>query len=165
MAMAGTRACDRRLDAAAAEVEELAKRLLPEPAPGPDDPVALLRYLTNEELWRLEAALDGASDEWGHSALAAWADARPRAVARMLTGADVLALSDRESAGRVLVRVAHPPGPGRTALVCYVPDQAHPDLWHVETCYRDRELPRTMTTAELAEHDPTPWPPRIPIQP
>jgi hypothetical protein len=83
--MAGKRACDRRLDAAAAEVEELARRLLPEPAPEPDDPLALLPYLTNEELWRLEAALDGASDEWSHSALAAWSDAQRRAVARMLT--------------------------------------------------------------------------------
>jgi hypothetical protein len=168
--MPATRACDRRLLAAAVEIEELARRLLPEPV-DPNDPLALLSYLTDQEIWRLEAAVDGASDdprladEWSDSARAVWDDARRRAMARMLTGADMRVLNERESAGRVLVRVARPPSPERTCLVCYLPDQAHADLWHVETCYRDRELPNTMTTAELAEHDPQPWPPRVPIQP
>ena len=104
-------------------------------------------------------------DSWGTTegdqAIAAWADAQRRAVARMLTGVDVKALERRELHERVLVSIPldEPPIPGRTRLVAYVPDQAHPDLWHVEACYRG-VLPRTMTAAELAAHDPKPWPAR-----
>ena len=79
----------------------------------------------------------------------------------MLTGTDVRALERRELHERVLVRIPldEQPLPGRTRLVAYVPDQAHPDRWHAEAVYRG-VLPRTMTTAELAAHDPQPWPPR-----
>ena len=51
----------------------------------------------------------------------------------MLTGVDVKALERRELHERVLVStVDQPPRPGRTAMVAFIPDQAHPDVWHVE---------------------------------
>ena len=59
----------------------------------------------------------------------------------------------------MLVEADHPPASGRTRLVAYVPDMTHADLWHAEAVYRG-VLPRTMTAAELAAHDPQPWPAR-----
>jgi hypothetical protein len=161
---------EKRLAAAEVHVAALARQLLPASAPDPSDPSVLVSYLTNEELARLEAAFRGAAEAIGgdqpiaagtthDQASVAWDDMQRRAVARMLTGVDVKALEEREMHERVLVEVDHPPASGRTCLVAYVPDQAHPDLWHVEACYRG-ELPRTLTTAELAKHDPMPWPPR-----
>jgi hypothetical protein len=146
-----------------AAIEELARRLLPDPAPDPDDPRMLVAFLTNEELARLEGTCRRAAEgELDVDQAAAWDDAQRRALARMLTGVDVKALSDRELDGRVLVPIPldEPPLPGRTRLVGYVPDAAHPDMWHVEAVYRGK-LPRTLTTADLATRDPMPWPPRV----
>jgi hypothetical protein len=155
---------DRRITDAERGVKALVRSLLPEPALDPADPMALMAYLTCTELSRLEATFRGAAEGEvdGDQAAAAWDDTRRRAVARMLTGVDGKALGDREFDGRVLVQI--PPGepalPGRTRLVAYLPDQTVPDLWHVEPVYRG-VLPRTLTTAELAKHDPMPWPPRM----
>ena len=147
---------ERRVAGLEADVAALVRRLLPASAPDPSDPSVLVSYLTDEELARLESA---AATLGGNQPIAAWDDMQRRAVARMLTGADVKALSAREFDGRVLVEIStgEPPISGRTRLVGYVPDQSHPDLWHVEACYRG-VLPRTLTTAELAAHDPQPWP-------
>jgi hypothetical protein len=152
---------EKRLAAAEVDVAALARRLLPESAPDPSDPDVMVSYLTCEELARLEAAYRSAAEGEldGAQASAAWADAQRRAVARMLTGVDVQALEHRELCERVLVEVDRPPAPGRTAMVAFIPDQEHPGVWHVEACYRG-VLPRTMTTAELAAHDPKPWPAR-----
>ena len=167
------RPLDRRLAAAEVDVAALARQLLPASAPDPSDPNVLVSYLTNEELARLEAAFGAAAEAIGgdqliaagttegDQAIAAWDDMQRRAVARMLTGVDVKALEHRELYERVLVSIPldEPPLPGRTRRVAFIPDQAHPDVWHIEACYRG-VLPRTMTTAELAAHDPQPWPAR-----
>jgi hypothetical protein len=144
---------DRRIGALQATV----RRLLPASAPDPSDPEVILSYLTCEELARLETAIEGGDDQ---ALAAAWNDAQRRAVARILTGVDVKALEHRELCERVLVEVERPPAPGRTAMVAFVPDMTHTDLWHAEAVYRG-VLPRTMTTAELAGHDPMPWPPGV----
>ena len=154
---------ERRIAGLEVDVHALARRLLPKAAPDPDDPETLFQFLTSEELWRLEAVLRrwGEGEPAGDEVTAAWEDVQHRAVARMLTGVDAKALEAQECAGRVLVRVDHPPAPGRTKLLAYVPDQTFPGLWHVEAVYSGA-LPRTMTTAELAERDPIPWPPGAP---
>ena len=166
---------ERRVAGLEADVAALARRLLPASAPDPADPEVMLSYLTDEELARLENAFrDAAETIWGDQPIAAGTtegdralatrdDMQRRAVARMLTGVDLKALEERESNGRVLVRIPldEPALPGRTRFVGYVPDQAHPDVWHVEACYHG-VLPRTMTTAELAARDPQPWPAMTP---
>jgi hypothetical protein len=146
-----------------AALESAARRLLPQPEPELSSPAWVVRWLSRGELGRLEHAIEQQDDEDGEDL---WADLHRRALARALLNVDMAKIDEQERATEQLLTFPNPARPDdRTATlyVTYHRDLVAPDRWHMDVAYRAQhpELPAELATAELALHQPRPWPPGV----
>jgi hypothetical protein len=149
-----------------AELEAEAHTLLPKTSP-PFEEGGWLKWLTCAELDRLGLLL-ARQDEAGEAVAAVPEHLYRRALGRAVMDVDMAQIDAQEAASGVLVGMQNPDRPGNPLSVlyaAYTPDAVDRDQWHLDAAYAaqsEGRLPLVLSTAQIEQLEPRPWPPRGP---